>query len=152
MPRFTDNSSVGFSTSIPYYWAISDDKDMTITPKIYTGENILVKNEYRQAFQNSFLIVDTSYTEGYEKTTTKKTSGSRNHIFGNFRHNFLEEDNIYSDIEINLQHVSNDTYLKVHDIDTELVSSDQDILTNEVKFQYQDNEEYFGLMATAYED
>ena len=152
MPGFTDNSSVGFSTSIPYYWAISDDKDMTITPKIYTGENILVKNEYRQAFQNSFLIVDTSYTEGYEKTTTKKTSGSRNHIFGNFRHNFLEEDNIYSDIEINLQHVSNDTYLKVHDIDTELVSSDQDILTNEVKFQYQDNEEYFGLMATAYED
>ena len=89
MPRFTDNSSVGFSTSIPYYWAISDDKDMTITPKIYTGENILVKNEYRQAFQNSFLIVDTSYTEGYEKTTTKKTSGSRNHIFGNFRHNFF---------------------------------------------------------------
>ena len=34
MPQFANNSSVGFSTSIPYFWAISDDKDMTISPKI----------------------------------------------------------------------------------------------------------------------
>ena len=152
MPQFADNSTVGFSTSIPYFWAISENKDMTFVPKIYTSENILIKNEYRQAFKNSFLIVDSSYTEGYKTTTSKKTSGSRNHVFANFRHNFLEKENSYSDLEINLQHVSNDTYLKVHDIKTELVESDQDILKNELKYQYQDNEEYFGLTATAYED
>jgi len=152
MPQFTDNSTVGFSTSIPYFWAISENKDMTFAPKIYATENILIKNEYRQAFKNSFLIVDSSYTEGYKTTTSKKTSGSRNHVFANFRHNFLEKENSYSDLEINLQHVSNDTYLKVHDIKTELVESDQDVLKNELKYQYQDNEEYFGLTATAYED
>jgi len=152
MPQFADNSTVGFSTSIPYFWAISENKDMTFVPKIYTSENILIKNEYRQAFKNSFLIVDSSYTEGYKTTTSKKTSGSRNHVFANFRHNFLEKENSYSDLEINLQHVSNDTYLKAHDIKTELVESDQDILKNELKYQYQDNEEYFGLTATAYED
>ena len=152
MPQFADNSTVGFSTSIPYFWAISENKDMTFAPKIYTSENILIKNEYRQAFKNSFLIVDSSYTEGYKTTTSKKTSGSRNHVFANFRHNFLEKENSYSDLEINLQHVSNDTYLKAHDIKTELVESDQDILKNELKYQYQDNEEYFGLTATAYED
>ena len=152
VPQFADNSTVGFSTSIPYFLAISEDKDMTITPKIYAGENILLKNEYRQAFRNSFLIVDSSYTKGYKETTEKKTSGSRNHIFANFTHSFSEEENSYSDLEVNLEHISNDTYLKVHDVSTELVEKDKQILKNELKYQYQDSEKYFGLMASAYED
>jgi len=152
LPQFSDNSTVGFATSIPYFWAISKDKDMTFTPKLYADENILIKNEYRQAFKNSLLIVDTSYTEGYKETVGKKTSGSRNHIFANYRRNFLEEKNSFSDFEINLQHVSNDTYLKVHDIETELVDNDQNILKNEIKYQKQNDEEYFGFLATAYED
>ena len=151
MPRFENNSTVGFSTSIPYYWVMGPDRDITFTPKIYTGENILIKNEFRQAFKNSFLIVDSSYTQGYEETGGKKTPGSRNHIFANFRHSFLEKENSYSNLEINLQHVSNDTYLEVHDIKTDLVEKEQ-VLKNEIKYQYQDDEEYFGLIATAYED
>tara|TARA_Y100000590_G_scaffold457362_1_gene609838 strand:- start:12321 stop:14669 length:2349 start_codon:yes stop_codon:yes gene_type:complete len=152
MPQFANNSTVGFSTSIPYFWAISEDKDMTITPKIYTAENILIKNEYRQAFKNSFLILDSSYTKGYKETNDKKTSGSRNHIFANFKHNFSEKENSYSNLEINLEHVSNDTYLKVHDVNSQLAESNKHILKNELKYQYQNNEEYFGLMASAYED
>tara|TARA_Y100001936_G_C16067777_1_gene668394 strand:- start:506 stop:2548 length:2043 start_codon:yes stop_codon:yes gene_type:complete len=152
MPQFANNSSVGFSTSIPYFWAISDDKDMTISPKIYTGENVLIKNEYRQAFKNSFLIVDSSYTEGYEKNTNKKLPGSRNHVFLNYTRNFLEQESSYSNLEINLEHVSNDTYLDAHDIKSELVDKDKQILKNEIKLQYQDESEYFGLTASAFED
>ncbi len=152
MPQFANNSNVGFSTSIPYFWAISDDKDMTITPKLYAGENILIKNEYRQAFKNSFLIVDSSYTEGYKDSTDKKTSGSRNHMFAKFTHNFSEKEDSYNNFEINLEHVSNDTYLEVHDVKSELIDSDKHVLRNELKYQFQDEEEYFGLMATAYED
>ena len=152
MPQFANNSTLGFSSSVPYFWAISQDKDMTLTPKIYARENVLIKNEYRQAFKNSFLIVDTSFTEGYKKTTDKKTSGSRNHIFANFRHSFTDEKDSYSNLEVNLEHVSNDTYLKVHDINTKLADSDKNILKNQFKYQYQNNEEYFGLVASAYED
>ena len=119
---------------------------------ISLDDSILIKNEFRQAFKNSFLIVDSSYTQGYEETDGKKTPGSRNHIFANFRHSFLEKENSYSDLEINLQHVSNDTYLEVHDIKTDLVEKDQDVLKNEIKYQYQNDDEYFGLVATAYED
>ncbi len=152
IPQLANNSTVGFSTSIPYFWAISEDKDMTITPKLYAGENILIKNEYRQAFKNSFLLVDTSYTKGYKETDNKKTSGSRNHLFANLTHTFSETENSYSNLEVNLEHVSNDTYLEVHDINSELAKSDKQILKNELKYQYQDDEEYFGLMASAYED
>ncbi len=152
MPQFANNSTVGFSTSVPYFWAISENKDMTITPKIYTSENILFKNEYRQAFKNSFLIVDTSYTEGYKKTTSKKLPGSQNHIFVNFIQNIFEKENSFSNLEVNLEHVSNDTYLEVHDVNSELVEKDKQILKNEVKYQYQDGTEYFGLTASAFED
>ncbi len=51
VPKLVDNSNVGFSASVPYFWAMSKNYDMTITPKLYTGENILVMNEYRHAFK-----------------------------------------------------------------------------------------------------
>ena len=72
MPRFTDNSMVGFGTTVPYFWAMSKDRDMTITPKLYTKENILIINEYRQVFQNASLIGDSSFTKGYKRTSNIK--------------------------------------------------------------------------------
>ena len=66
-PTLQDNNTVGFSASTPYFWAISENRDMTITPKIYTKENLLVLHEYRHAFKDSFLLVDSSYTSGYKK-------------------------------------------------------------------------------------
>ena len=67
-PTLVDNSSVGFSASVPYFWALAENRDMTLTPKIYTKENLLVLHEYRHAFDNSYLVVDSSYTKGYKKT------------------------------------------------------------------------------------
>ena len=55
-PTLQDNNTVGFSASTPYFWAISENRDMTITPKIYTKENLLVLHEYRHAFKDSFLL------------------------------------------------------------------------------------------------
>ena len=73
VPSFTDSTTVGTGFSLPYFWAISNDKDLTFTTKTYKNENILFLNEYRQAFRNGFLTLDTSYTEGYKNTSSKKT-------------------------------------------------------------------------------
>ena len=35
----------------------------------------------RQAFENSYLIIDSGYTEGYKDNTAVKTKGSRSHFF-----------------------------------------------------------------------
>ena len=78
LPVLTNSKSLGSGFTVPYYWAINHDKDLTFTPKIFTGENVLFLNEYRQAFRNGFLTLDTSYTEGYKNTSITKTSGSRN--------------------------------------------------------------------------
>ena len=37
MPTFKDNSTVGLGSTIPYYWAISGNRDLTITPKLYAN-------------------------------------------------------------------------------------------------------------------
>jgi len=89
-PTLKDNTTVGFSASVPYFWAISENRDMTFTPKIYTKENLLVLHEYRHAFEKSFLLVDSSYTPGYKKTNKfKKSDGSRSHLFAKFNQDLL---------------------------------------------------------------
>ena len=43
---------------------------------------MLVLHEYRHAFKDSFLLVDSGYTKGYKKTNKhKKSDGSRSHFF-----------------------------------------------------------------------
>ena len=152
MPRFTDNSMVGFGSTIPYFWAISKDRDMTITPKLYANENILIMNEYRQSFKNAYLIVDSSYTEGYKKKNNTKLPGSRSHLFAKLNVNFADSDDYINDLQIDIERVSNPTYLDVHEINTELVDSDKSILENNIKYEFQDEKNSFGLVASLFED
>ena len=152
VPSFTDNSMVGFGTSVPYFWAMSHDRDMTITPKFYANENPLIFNEYRQVFENASLIVDSSYTQGYKKNNNIKLPGSRSHFFAKLNMNFSDDDDYFNDLEINVQRVSNPTYLEVHEIETELADYSENILTTSIDYEYQDESNYLGLSASVYED
>ena len=152
VPQFSDNSMVGFGTTVPYFWDMSKDRDMTITPKLYSKENILVMNEYRQAFNNAFLIVDSSYTRGFKKKSDTKLPGSRSHLFSKFTMNFAENEDYFNDLEINLQRTSNPTYLDVHEIETDLVDYQNNILINKFNYEFQDDTNTFGFRASLYED
>jgi len=148
-PFFTSSTTVGAGFALPYYWAISDNKDLTFSPKIYTKENVLFLNEYRQAFRNGFLTLDTSYTEGY---TSTKTDGSRNHIFADFNLNFNQDESYQSNLHLKIQRTSNDTYFKKHDINTALVDSENTNLENEIKYSFSNDDTFFDLATTVYED
>jgi len=152
VPQFSDNSMVGFGSTVPYFWAMSKDRDMTITPKLYANENILIMNEYRQAFKNAFLIVDSSYTEGYKEKNNIKLPGGRSHIFAKLNVNFAENDDYINDLELNIERVSNPTYFEVHELNTTLVDMDKTILENNIKYEFQDDKNSFGLVASLYED
>ena len=71
-PSFSNSKNLGSAFAVPYYFAIDKDKDFTLNSKFYASENPLFAGEYRQAFENSNLILDFGYTEGYKKTTVKK--------------------------------------------------------------------------------
>ena len=151
-PFFTNSTTVGTGFALPYYWAISDNKDLTFSPKIYTKENVLFLNEYRQAFRNGFLTLDTSYTEGYKNTSTTKTEGSRNHIFADLDLNFNQDETYQSNLQLKIQRTSNDTYFKKHDINTALVNPENTNLQDEIKYSFSNDNMFFNISASAYED
>ena len=55
-------------------------------------------------------------------------------------------------MEINIQKVNNDTYFKVHDINTELVQKDLNVLANSLSYTYQNKDFFLGLTPSFYED
>jgi len=152
IPFFTDRTTIGTGFAMPYYWAVSGDKDITFTPKFYTNHKSLFLTEYRQAFENGFLHLDTSYTQGYKTANEQRTSGSRNHIFGKFDWNFSKDPSYKSRFSINVEKVSNDTYFRIHDIDTELVDSNRTDLNTNIKYSYKKNDLYVNLSGSAYEN
>ena len=151
-PFFTNTTSVGTGFALPYFWAIDQDKDLTFTPKIYAEESILLLNEYRQAFRNGFLTLDSSFTEGYKNTTTKKSSGSRNHIFADLGLNFNDNETYQSNLSLKVQRTSNNTYFRVHDINTTLVDSENTSLENEIKYSFSNDDSYFDISTNVYEN
>jgi len=75
--------------------------------------------------KNSELIIDASYNSGYKNKSSKKSSGSRNHFFAKSKINLDFDAFETSELNLKLQKVNNDTYLRVHNIksDEELIKS-----------------------------
>jgi len=152
IPFFTDSTTLGTGFALPYYWAISPDKDLTFTTKTYAEQNVLFLNEYRQAFRNGFLTLDTSYTEGYTDTTNTKTKGSRNHIFAEYDLNLSKDDSYQSDLALKIQRVSNDTFFRVHNINTALVNEDNTNLENKISYNFSNENMDLNITGAVYED
>ena len=84
LPPISDTKNLGSGVSIPYFWALSDDKNFTLTNNLYFSENPLFLGEYHQAFKNSEFILDFGFTEGYKKSTATKKAGEKSHLFAKF--------------------------------------------------------------------
>ena len=152
MPSFTNNKNLGQGIAVPYYWAIAKDRDLTLTPKLYASENPLLLAEYRQEFEKSYLIIDAGHTPGYKKKTTTKSKGSKGHFFSQFKMGLIDEKNENSNLEVKLQKVTNDTYLKVYDIQTALAGEDINVLENALSYDYQKEDLFFGATISAFDD
>lgn len=152
IPSLSNSSTVGSGFNMPYFWNISEDRDITFSPKVYLNENPVILTEYRQDFEDSYLIVDTSFSQGYKNTSTKKKGGSRSHFFSRFSKILIDEKEKNSNLELNIQRTANDTYFKIHDINTNLVSSEVSVLENTVDYTYQNKDIFFGTNMGVYED
>ncbi len=154
IPTFGNSTNVGSGFSIPYFWAINKDRDITFTPKVFKDENPIFLNEYRQAFKNGFLTLDTSYTEGYKNNSKAKTKGSRSHLFADL--DFDLNKNLTKDydneLSIKVQKTSNDTYFRAHDINTTLVDSERTDLESEIEYNFSKDNTYFNIKTSVYEN
>lgn len=82
-PFFGGSQDLGFILGVPYFWEISEDKDLTITP-VYISENPLLILDYRQKFCRGFFNFETSFTESSLKkgklNAERKTRRFRSHV------------------------------------------------------------------------
>ena len=80
-PSVNDSKNLGAGVSIPYFFAINDDKNFTLTNRFYATENPLFIGEYHQAFKRSNFLADFGFTEGYKNTSVTKKIWTKNSFF-----------------------------------------------------------------------
>lgn len=103
-PTFGNSSSLGTSLQVPYFWAISNDKDLTFDPILYTSNYPVITGEYRQAFDNGMLRARLS---GVYDTTDSTHKRGRGHIDSEAQFNIDE----YWRTGARIHLASDDTYL-----------------------------------------
>ena len=150
-PSITNSTLLGNGINLPYYFALAEHKDATLNPKIYADENPVIQTEYRYVTKNSYSILDGSFNQGYKKTSNKKTDGSRNHIFARSDIDLDLETFDESKLSINFQKTSNDTYLKVHDINSKIMGSNT-MMNSSIAMNFSKNNSDLDISMDVYED
>ncbi len=102
-PVYSSSDNLGRAINVPYFLAISEAKDMTFNPRMYSDGDFILQSEYRESFKNSDLIADFSFNQNEGNANT--------HFFLNSEGKFNDS----TSYEFEFQNVSNDNYLKIHD-------------------------------------
>tara|TARA_A100001011_G_scaffold400772_1_gene518584 strand:+ start:7376 stop:9808 length:2433 start_codon:yes stop_codon:yes gene_type:complete len=154
IPHINNSNVLGSSLQVPYFHVLSDNKDFTIKPTFFDKNIYMFQNEYRQQNRKSFFITDFNVVKGYK---SKKISeeNTLTHVFSKFKSDLDFENFIESSLNISVQQVNNDTYLKVFDtniVDTELKPDNFDTLTSDIKLDLEHDKFALTTGFTAYED
>ena len=142
IPSITSSSNSGNALNIPYFKVIAENKDLTISPRFFFNNDLLVQNEYRQVGKNYKNINDFSIK--------KLDHSTKSHFFSNTKI-FLDTSFENSEVEINLEKTSNDTYLKSENISTALNNS-QSLLNSYIKYSIDNENLNFFAEVEAFED
>ena len=103
-PVYGSSSEIGSWVNIPYFKVINEEKDLTFNPRIYADDKFILQSEYRQAFENSNLISDFSFNNDGRNSNT--------HLFAKIDGDM----NSTTKFNFKYQDVSNDDYLKIHNL------------------------------------
>jgi len=132
-PELGNHSTLGDSIYLPYFFVISDQKDITLKPRLFNDNKLILQSEYRNITKNSLTIIDSSITTGHDSSSTDK-GDTRSHFFANSKIDLKLKKFINSDLEINYQRTSNDNYLKLFDfIKSPLLLANNDVLESIIR-------------------
>ena len=149
-PGFGSSQNTGSSASIPYFHVISDDKDMTIKPRLFNNNKFLLQNEYRQKTKKSISIVDFGFVDGHDSSSSDK-GGSRSHLFTNTIINLSLDDYTNSILKVNYQKASNDNYLKIFDLESPILPVSNDVLESTIELDLEHDNYDFTVSFERYE-
>ena len=141
-PSFNNslNNSKNF-ISIPYFYAPTNNKDFTITPRLYTEQNLLFQTEFRQVNKNSDHNADFSFFG----------DDNDGHIFYEYKKLSNSEKFQENEISVKLQQVSDNNYIKRNKIYSRL-NDDLDFLENSINLSLNSDNFFFDFNSTVFEN
>ena len=142
VPYYGSSNNFGSWVNIPYFKTLGKDKDLTFNPRIYADDKFIMQAEFRQSLEKSMLISDFSYNNDGKN--------SNSHFFGSLSGKINESSNY----NINYQSVTNDNYLKIHNLsNSSQLINDESVLTSKLTYSKTiDKNTTFNSDFIAYED
>ena len=153
MPNLNESQILGSSIQIPYFHVLSSQEDITFRPNIFDNHIFMLQNEYRKKTKNSSLLADIAFTKGYKSTLSSKKKNI-SHLFAKYNLNLDLEKFNSSNLNINLQKVTNDTYLKIFDgnLSETAIKPNKDKLTSSLDLSLEHTDFSFSTGLTSYEN
>jgi len=144
IPRLEENSTTGLSLKLPYFIAVAENKDITFSPRFFNDNKFLLQSELRQKNKRSDHTADLSQFVSNDKS-------SKGHLFYNFKKNY--EGKNFDDIEldINIEQVSDDTYLKAYKIESPIINNTSNLI-NSINLDLYDENLTINTSLNVYED
>ena len=154
LPKLNNSNILGTSISAPYFHVISDNKDLTFNPILFSKNIKMFQNEYRQENKNSSFIADFGITNGFKSSQATKKKNI-NHFFANFLKKIETTKFISSDVEVFIERVNKDTYLKLFAknlSENKVKPKNNDVLNSGVNLFIEDNDFTLSGGVDVYED
>ncbi len=144
IPRLQENTTTGLSLKLPYFIALAENKDITLSPRFFNDDKFLLQSEFRQKNKESNHIADLSQFISNDK-------GSKGHLFYNFKKNYESEN--FDDITLGLkvEQVSDDTYLKAYKIESPIIKNTSNII-NSINLDLYSENQSINTNLNIYED
>ena len=144
MPTFETVSNNSTTFHLPYFFAASESKDFTFTPRFYSNKKILAQTEYREVNKNSTSFMDFSFL-------TENSHSNENHFFLDSTKVLDFYDFDYSQLKINVESVNGDTYLKNYKLKSPIIK-DLNTLQSSISLETSKENLFFDLDFYRYEN
>jgi len=133
MPTIQTDNNLGEKFSIPYFFDIAGNKDLTFTPNIQSKSNNFYTLDYRHLNKYGRFNVESSIDDNDDN------EGTKNHIFIDANLN-----NAYGELTASIKTSNNDTYLRKNKINQLTVHE------SGVKFLRDRKDSKFSVVASSY--
>ncbi len=137
MPDFVSSSYLGAALQPKYFWSISDQEDLLVSPIFSTDKGLILSGKYNKYLYRGELSAEGSFMHDEDKDE------SRGNIFAKARY----EVNDYWVADMDVNYASDRNYLK----DMSLEKQDDAWLTSSLKMQGFDNRNYASIESYYYQ-
>jgi LPS-assembly protein len=110
IPSIGGSNTLGANVTIPYYWVLGPDKDLTLTPRFMTQAGVLLTADYRERFGNGILDAIGSVNHSNVGSGTSSSNEGEQWRGQINEHSVFDLDDTYR-TGLDVQRVSDQTFL-----------------------------------------